>query len=537
MSTDMPRTITKIEANPLLAKGKDDFRVKRVAAYCRVSTDDEDQLNSYEAQIAYYTEAIAKNPNWQFAGIYADEGITGTATKKRKDFLRLMRDCEHGKVDYILTKSISRFARNTEDSLTWVRKLRVKGIGVYFEEQAIDSLKAENEMLIGLFSVIAQSESENIGANVKWGIRQSMKSGTYCTNFSCYGYQRGDDGIPVIVEDEATVNRDIYQQFLDGKSTLAISRYLTEQHIPTFSGKTVWNKSRVRDLLSNEKYVGDVLLQKTYVVDPISKQTKINNGELAKYLITNNHPAIIDRDTYNAVQMEFAARNSKSKRSERGITERGKYSSKYALTDVLICGCCGSYYRRTGKTVKGKVQHVWRCIGRIEHRCIDAVGIEETKLHTAICKCLSQMMNHREDVINLCRTNLQYALTGDAQVLDAFAIENQIEHNQDLIDDLMEKAEKTTGDPERYEREIVKLYEQIAVLRDQLKLAKTQAEQNVSVNAEIERFIKAVQEYDNADFTEYNDVMIRRLVECIRVMPDKSIKVVLKGGACGKCEF
>ena len=176
------------------------------------------------------------------------------------------------------------------------------------------------------------------------------------------------------------------------------------------------------------------------------------------------------------------------------------------------------------------MQHVWRCIGRIEHRCKDAVGIEETKLHTAICKCLSQMMNHRETIINLCRTNLQYALTGDTQVLDAFAIENQIEQNQDLIDDLMEKAEKTTGDPERYEREIVKLYEQIVVLRDQLKLAKKQVEQNVSVSAEIERFIKAVQEYDNADFTEYNDVMIRRLVECIRVMPDKSIDVVLKGG-------
>ena len=173
----LARTITKIEANPLLVRGKSDFRIMRVAAYCRVSTDDEDQLNSYQAQIAYYTDAIAKRPNSTFAGIYADEGITGTSTKKRKDFLRLMRDCERRKVDYILTKSISRFARNTVDSLSWVRKLRAMGIGVYFEEQAIDSLKAENETLIGLFSVIAQSESENIGANVRWGIRQSMKSG------------------------------------------------------------------------------------------------------------------------------------------------------------------------------------------------------------------------------------------------------------------------------------------------------------------------------------------------------------------------
>ena len=212
MQANSSRVVTRIEANPLLSRTSTEFVKKKVAAYCRVSTDSEDQLNSYEAQIAYYTEAIAKNPNWTFAGIYADEGITGTATTKRKDFLRLMRDCEKGKVDFILTKSVSRFARNTVDSLMWTRKLRAKGIGVYFEEQAIDSLKAENEMLIGLFSVIAQSESENISANVKWGVQQRMRSGTYMTNFNCYelisGHRRkfacaklGIDTLPVIVRD------------------------------------------------------------------------------------------------------------------------------------------------------------------------------------------------------------------------------------------------------------------------------------------------------------------------------------------------
>ena len=255
MQANSSRVVTRIEANPLLSRTSTEFVKKKVAAYCRVSTDSEDQLNSYEAQIAYYTEAIAKNPNWTFAGIYADEGITGTATTKRKDFLRLMRDCEKGKVDFILTKSVSRFARNTVDSLMWTRKLRAKGIGVYFEEQAIDSLKAENEMLIGLFSVIAQSESENISANVKWGVQQRMRSGTYMTNFNCYGYRKGDDGIPVIVEEEALIIKKIYQLFIDGYSMKQISDILRSEEVKTYSGKLQWEPEHIQRILTNEKYI------------------------------------------------------------------------------------------------------------------------------------------------------------------------------------------------------------------------------------------------------------------------------------------
>lgn len=534
MNACVTRTVTKIEANPLLVKGKSDSRIMRVAAYCRVSTDDEDQLNSYQAQIAYYTDAIAKRPNSTFAGIYADEGITGLSTKKRKDFMRLMRDCERGKIDYILTKSISRFARNTVDSLSWVRKLRAMGIGVYFEEQAIDSLKAENETLIGLFSVIAQSESENIGANVRWGIRQSMKSGTYCTNFSCLGYRRGDEGIPVIVPEEAEAVRTIFGLFLDGKSILMICRYLAENHIKTFTGKSEWNQRTVRDLITNEKYVGDLLLQKTYIEDTVSKKSKKNNGELAKYLISNNHPAIIDRDTFNIAQAELAGRTSKRKKSERGITEQGKYSGKYALTDVLVCGCCGSHYRRTGKAVNGIVQHVWRCIGRIEHRCKDAAGLEENKLHAAICRCISGVLESREEVVNLCRTNLQYALTGDDKLLDAYALENQIRVHQEEIDILMEQAESTQGDSEKYENAIVGLYDKIRILREQLQLAKEQTQNNAGIQAEIERFMITIQEYSVDSFTDYDDTIVRRLVECIKVMPDRTIEVILKGGIHGK---
>ncbi len=528
MSVSLVKTITKIEANPLLLKDKNEYQIKKVAAYCRVSTDDEEQLNSYNAQISYYTETIAKNPSWSFVGIYADEGITGTDTKNRKEFLRLMKDCEKGKVDMVLTKSISRFARNTVDSLTWVRRLRAMGIGVFFEEQGIDSLKTESEMLIGLFSVLAQSESENIGANVRWGIRQSMKSGTYCSNFKCFGYDRGPDGVPIIVEEQAQVVRKIFELFIDGMSVEQICIYLEERKIKSPAGKTTWHKSSIQDMLKNEKYVGDLLLQKTYIADTISKKTKLNNGELPKYLISNNHPPIVDRDTYYFAQTELARRNSKSKKSKKSVTERGKYSGKYALTDLLICGMCGSHYRRTGKTKPNGVMHVWRCIGRIEHRCKDAIGIEENKLHGAICRCLSNMLECKDEAIALCQSNLQYALTGNNKILDSIAIENQIKIHQDDIDLLMEQEEKTTGDPAKYEEEIIKQFEKIKILREQLLIAKEQAKTSSETNEEIDRFLKIVKSYDGSSFSSFDNITVRRLVECIKVNPNRSIEVVLK---------
>ncbi len=313
-----------------------------------------------------------------------------------------------------------------------------------------------------------------------------------------------------------------------------IARYLMEHGYKTYKGNLTWTQASIKDILTNEKYVGDLLLQKTYIEDTISKKSRVNNGELAKYLITNNHPAIIDRDTFARAQAEIASRSNRRKKSEFGITELGKYSAKYALSDVLICGCCGSHYRRTGKNVYGKMKYTWRCIGRMEHRCTDAVGVEENRLHKAICRCLSNMMSNREAVVSLCSVNLKYAITGDAKTLDAYAIESQISSYQDEIDVLMEQEEKTGGDPDRYEKAIVSLYEKIGVLREQLNLAQKQAGVNETVNSEVDRFLKAIDEYGNEDFTEFNDIVIRRLVECIRVMPDRSIEVVLKGGMTDK---
>lgn len=531
MQVYLEKRVTKIEANPLLIKTQNANKRLRVAAYCRVSTDEEEQLNSYEAQIAYYTEAIAKNPRWSFAGVYADEGITGTATDKRKDFLRLMSDCEKGKIDMILTKSISRFARNTVDSLSWVRKLRAMNIGVYFEEQAIDSLKAENEMLIGLFSVIAQAESENISANVKWGIQQRMKNGDYCSNFSCYGYKRGANGIPEIVSEQAEVVRIIFDRYLDGYSLEQIVDFLKENGCKTSRGNTNWKRQTIKTILQNEKYAGDLLLQKTYRVDCISKKTMINKGELPKYLVSNNHSPIIERSKFNLVQSEMARRGSTHKKSTVAITEQGKYSAKYALSELLVCGECGSHYRRRYKAKNGKKQYVWRCINRIENgeMSCDAIGVEEQKLQKAICKCLNQLFADKDETIRLLKNNLKFALSGSTQASDAYLLEKEIVALEEQAEVLMSMMTTTGGDVEKYKNEIKSKFEQVKILREKLDVVKRSTEINEGLNQEFNKVLDMFKN-PNISFNEYNDIVIRRLVECVRVMKDRKIIVVLKGG-------
>lgn len=526
------RTITKIEANPILTSKKDEYRRLRVAAYCRVSTDEEDQLNSLETQMQYYTSKIAENPNWTMVGIYADEGISGTRADKRDKFMKLMRDCQKGKVDYILTKSTTRFARNTVDSLTWIRKLRAIGIGVYFEEQNLDSSKVENETLIGFFSVMAQSESESISGNVKWGIHKRMKNGTYAVQFNMLGYKRGEDGEPYIIPEEAEIVRELFNRFLDGASLGQLKTFLENKKVLTRRGKNEWSISVIRGMLSNEKYVGDILYQKTYRADCISKKVKVNRGEMTRYLVSNNHPPIIDRDTFNLVQAELSRRTSKNKKMDSAITEQGKYSGKFALSELLICGSCGSAYRRNSKVAKGKTTYYWRCVNRVEHGtkyCKDSAGVEEKMLQESICRCLSKMLEDSQEVYSLIQSNLAYAVSGNSAALDMHLIETQMRQVKQDADNMMEKMSKTEGSTALYEKALSELFEQLVALRTQYEQARAQSEQSESVNAEVQRILNILQNTE-ISFTEYDDLTVRRLVECIQVCGKEKIIVTLKGG-------
>lgn len=526
------RIITKIEANPMLSEKRNEYRRLNVAAYCRVSTDAEDQLESYRAQVAYYTDAIAKNPHWKMADIYADEGITGTMLKKRDDFNRMIKDCERGRVDYILCKSVARFARNTVDALRIVRKLKARGIGVYFEEQCLDTLKVENEMFLGLHSVMAQSESENISANVKWGIRQRMKSGTFKFRYNLLGYAKGDDGEPVIVESEAIHIRKIFDMYLQGSSLVQICDYLEEKQVLTKKGEVKWSQNVVKSMLTNERYCGDMLMQKTFIENPISKKSRKNRGELPKYLITNNHPAIIERSVFQAVQAEMARRTNKRRVSDKTITEFGKYSGKYALSELLVCGECGSAYRRkTWKKRNGENEGVWLCVNRIDNgreACKNSVALHEDELHRAICKGLLKAYYDFDGAMDCITTALAYATTSNDDILDVYAIEQQMKQIDATLDEVIVLRERTQGDKSKYDNEIRKLSQQLVALRQQRDMEKQKMEAMPKAKSEIERMKKMFEEKEN--FITYRDEVVRCVVECIRVVDKETLSIILKGG-------
>ena len=297
-----PKVIT-IPAKPETAKTQETKRQLRVAAYCRVSTDEEEQLTSYEAQQNYYTDYIMKNRDWTMAGIFADEGITGTSARKRPEFLRMIRLCKKKKIDVVLTKSISRFARNTVDCLNYIRVLKDLGIAVIFEKENINTLESDSEILITMMGAFAQAESESISANVRWGKRQAMREGKAIMQYKkLYAFRKGDDGEPEIIPEQAEVVVDIYNQYLMGASLRMIKEKLEADGVLNVSGGTEWTLSAIRRILSNEKYCGDVLLQKTYISDCISRKVIQNTGQLPMYLVQNHHEGIVSRETYDAVQ-------------------------------------------------------------------------------------------------------------------------------------------------------------------------------------------------------------------------------------------
>lgn len=529
----LQRIVTKIDANPELIKRNKSNGPLNVAAYCRVSTDAEDQINSYKAQVAYYTEHITQNPKWRFVDIYADEGITGTMVAKRDNFMRMIKDCEKGKIDLILTKSVSRFARNVVDSLSYIRKLKAMNIGIYFEEQNINSLEEESETYIGIYSVIAQSESENISSNVKWGITKRMQNGTYACRFNFLGYRKDKgESEPHIIPEEAKIVRHIFKMYLEGSSIDQIKQYLENNHIKTVQGKDFWKKTVIRHMLQNEKYVGDVLYQKTFTTDCISKRTKINHGEKAKYLVSNNHPAIIDRETFKAVQAEMVRRSNKRKTSDFAITNLGKYSGKYALSELLICGECGSFYKRKTWTKGTEKRIYWRCQSRIEHGskyCKKSKGIEEKKLHDAICRALRKMVEEKESIVCLIKADLAYGLSGEELTYDVGALETSISNATLDLEDYMKQYSKTGGDKEKYFECIRQTSEKIKLLRSELDIAKAKVSENKIISDEVERLTRWLTEND-VSFESYDDIVVRRMVEMIRVNGDNTITVFSKFG-------
>ena len=395
------KSVTLLEPKRSMIVDKEKYRQRRVAAYCRVSTDSEEQLTSYTTQKRVYTEMIAANKEWQLAGIYADEGISGTRADKRQEFQRMIKDCQFGKIDYIITKSVSRFARNTVDCLETVRMLKAMGIGVFFEEQNIDTLKSDSELYLVIYAGFAQSESESISKNITWSFRKNFEDGKCIFMYKkLLGYKKGNDGQPEIVPYEAEIVERIYDMYLGGQTTRTISETLKAENIEIPGKSFTFSSHMIENILKNEKYKGDALLQKTYITVPISKRVKKNNGELPMYYVENSHPAIIERRIFDRVQEEIARRAGKKKVKQTGTkTELGRYSGKYALTELLYCGECGTPYRRCTWSRNGKKKIVWRCVSRLDYGkkyCKNSPSVEESRLHNAIAAAITKKANSEE---------------------------------------------------------------------------------------------------------------------------------------------
>ena len=504
----------------------------RVAAYCRVSTDDEEQKTSYEAQIGYYTEKINQNPEWQMAGIFADEGISGTQAQKRPEFLKMIRLCRQRKIDVILTKSLSRFARNTVDSLGYIRELRALGIAVISEKENINTLTAESEMLITIMSCFAQAESESISKNVSWGVRQSFKNGNVPMQYArLLGYRKGHDGNAEIIPEEAEVVKEIYRCYLDGMSMNLIADRLNEKGLTTKGGSSPYRKTVVQRILTNEKYTGDALLQKTYVTDCITKKTRKNNGELPMYLVKNHHEPIISRSDFNRVQEEMARRSAKRTIADKLTkTGQGKYSAKYALSELLICGECGEHYRRVTWTAKGFKEIKWRCVSRIQYgkkKCHSSPTVDEQALHRAIVSAVNEFCTVKDDVAKTLHESI-------IEVLDPNQ-NGSVQAAQQRIDELarnMDELIKLATVPDTAENamsDIAKFSEEMKMLREFIETEKAKQTEVQHGSNELSNVLQRL-EKENFTLTEYDDIVTRQLIEQITVDIKNTITVRFKGG-------
>ena len=502
---------------------------KRVAAYCRVSTDSEEQLNSYEAQKSYYTQKIADSPDWEMAGIYADEGISGTSMKKRTEFKKMITACKRGRIDLIITKSLSRFARNTVDCLETVRLLKANGIGVYFEKENINTLTESSEFLITLFSGFAQAESESLSKNVAWGWRKSAEAGNVYFQYKrMLGYRKGADGQPEIVPEEAEIIRRIYRRYLAGCSLGQIKQELEQDNIPTAQKVERWPSAVIHNILTNEKYMGDALLQKTYITDCITKKVKKNMGERPMYYVENNHPAIISRETFDQVQKEMTRRSSKRKVLQKsGKTELGKYSGKYALTELLVCGECGSPYKRVTWARNGKKRIVWRCVSRLEFGtkyCHNSQTLDESRLHNAILAAMNEYTAIRQEV---CPDVLAMVEEAKRAMSQAGAMLLELKKRMDAVSqeqsDVLDRLLANMADAE--------LNARMKALTDEKEALKAQIlkvqQKEVSM---AEQAAKRQQMWDSlkecsAGYTEFDDEFVRQIIQKITVEDAETIHV------------
>lgn len=521
-----------LQAMPITAKRL------RVAAYCRVSTDDEEQLNSYKTQVEYYTAYIKSKPEWEYVDTYADEGITGTSARKRKEFQRLIKDALDGKIDLILVKSVSRFARNTVDALSTVRDLRERGVKIFFEKENIDSLDPKCDMILSIYSSLAEEESRSISTNIRWAHDKRVERGEVVFNFkNLYGYTQDEEKTVGIIEHEAEVVREVYHKYIIGYSIAELCRELTTREIQSPYGKR-WHFSTVEKMLQNEKYCGDVILRKTYQRDFLAERRVKNTGQAPQRYVENNHPGIIDRATWNAVQAEIERRGNI--RTSEG-TGKGRYDMRYVFSGIIECGDCGSTFRRHSHLRRdGKVDRVWTCKEHIRgNKYCKQLSVKEEILEQAFVRTFNALLADKKHALRIVEECVVEAMleagdgTGAAE--EIAAVDAEIERLQAQMIDLSKQRARREIDAEIYNQRTQAVKESLDALfekRDDLADAQSTGALSIARRKMIAEILQGEQVQ-----TEFDKDVFSKLIEAVQVYSRDEIIFTFRDGTEVKADL
>lgn len=510
----MARTITKIEPtiNPLTRLPRGSLRKRKVAAYARVSTDQEEQQTSYEAQVDYYTNYIKRRPDWELVGVYTDEGISGTNTKRREGFKRMIDDALGGKIDLIITKSISRFARNTVDSLVNIRKLKEHNVECYFEKENINTFDSKGELLITIMSSLAQEESRSISQNVTWGQRKRFADGKVSMPYKSFlGYEKGENGEIRINEQEAETVRRIYYRFLKGESIGKICSDLMKDGILTPKGKTKWTKTTALSILQNEKYKGDALLQKSFVVDFLQHRTKKNEGEVPQYYVHDSHPAIIPKEDWELVQIEIHRRKELSY----------SYSYRNPFAAKIVCEDCGGYYgKKKWHSGAPHEKEILQCNDKFRNKC-HTPNLEEEDIKARFLKAYNQMILNKVSIMSDIET--AKAALGDTSGFDGrmAALKKELEEMEKEFDLLVRMNTRSQQDQAIWRKKYAELEDKYKAKETEYKALNGEKEERKLKASNFDAFLTILRKGEQAfswDETIFNFVLEKGIAH-----KDKSI--------------
>lgn len=538
MATVARRIVTAVPSVGASAARTDREYVKEpVAAYARVSTEKEEQEDSFERQVEHYTKMIQTNPKWSFVEVYADPGITGTKADKRPNFMRMIDDCRAEKIKKVLVKSVSRFARNTVDALTYIRELKDLGVSVYFESENIDTMTPGGDVLLTILAAMAEQESRTISANIKWAYQKKFEKGEVTINTGLMlGYEKAgktEDGRTQyrIIEEEAAIVRRIYREYIGGKTITQISQGLREDGLVSKRGCSTWCSNTITNILKNEKYAGNAVLGKTYKPDVLSKKRFKNDGSKSPmYYAENTHPAIIDEETFELAKEEMERRQNDKQKA----VGRSRYSSKYPFSGILVCGNCGSRLRRHLRKVgSGKRVPAWGCANRIINgRAVcDSHHVNEDVLQRTYLAALQTMVDGSEEIIEAIEKSAATEMRTDTDIDN---IDQQIIAIQEEVLTLHRQKQRLAITEEDYQKRLAAFGEQMKELEEQRKQDRTAENRYATMRLWLDEFKEHA---ESGDFMNDADgSIVKALVEKI-IVKDASMEICFKCGVSIEQEY